>query len=181
MDGRHVGSRDFVVGIAASGTTPYVHGALQRAAKLGARTAIVACSPPPEAIVKLVDAAIVPITGPEAVTGSTRMKAGTATKLVLNTITTGAMIRIGKTFGNLMVDLRAMSQKLVDRGERIMMEVCGVSRPEARRLIDAAGGAVKTAIVMQKLGVSREEAERELSEAGGVVRRVVHEPPPPTE
>jgi N-acetylmuramic acid 6-phosphate etherase len=131
--------------------------------------------------VKLVDAAIVPITGPEAVTGSTRMKAGTATKLVLNTITTGAMIRIGKTFGNLMVDLRAMSQKLVDRGERIMMEVCGVSRAEARRLIDAAGGAVKTAIVMQKLGVSREEAERELSEAGGVVRRVVHEPPPPTE
>jgi N-acetylmuramic acid 6-phosphate etherase len=181
MDARGVGERDFVVGIAASGTTPYVHGALERAAKLGARTAIVACSPPPAAIVELVDVAIVPITGPEAVTGSTRMKAGTATKLVLNTISTGAMIRIGKTFGNLMVDLRAMSQKLVDRGERIMMEVCGVSREEARRLIDAAGGAVKTAIVMQKLGVSRDEAERELSEAGGVVRRVVHEPPPPAE
>jgi N-acetylmuramic acid 6-phosphate etherase len=181
MDARKVGERDFVVGIAASGTTPYVHGALERAAKHGARTAIVACSPPPEAIVKLVDVAIVPITGPEALTGSTRMKAGTATKLVLNTITTGAMIRIGKTFGNLMVDLRAMSQKLVDRGERIMMEVCGVSRVEARQLIDAAGGAVKTAIVMQKLGVSREEAERELREAGGVVRRVVNEPPPPAE
>jgi N-acetylmuramic acid 6-phosphate etherase len=181
MDARGVGEHDFVVGIAASGTTPYVHGALERAATLGARTAIVACSPPPEAIVRLVDVAIVPITGPEAVTGSTRMKAGTATKLVLNSITTGAMIRIGKTFGNLMVDLRAMSQKLVDRGERIMMEVCGVSRPEARRLIDSAGGAVKTAIVMQKLGISREEAERELSEAGGVVRRVVHEPPPPAE
>jgi N-acetylmuramic acid 6-phosphate etherase len=181
MDQRKVGEHDFVVGIAASGTTPYVHGALERAAALGARTAIVACSPPPDAIVKLVDVAIVAITGPEAVTGSTRMKAGTATKLVLNTISTGAMIRIGKTFGNLMVDLRAMSQKLVDRGERIMMEVCGVSRPEARRLIDAAGGVVKTAIVMQKLGVSRVEAERALSDAGGVVRRVVHEPPPPTE
>ena len=181
MDARDVGERDFVVGIAASGTTPYVHGALERAAKLGAHTAIVACSPPPEAIVKLVDVAIIPITGPEAVTGSTRMKAGTATKLVLNAITTGAMIRIGKTFGNLMVDLRAMSQKLVDRGERIMMEVCGVSRPEARELIDAAGGAVKTAIVMQKLGISRAEAERELREAGGVIRRVVSEPPPATE
>jgi N-acetylmuramic acid 6-phosphate etherase len=181
MDAHDVGERDFVVGIAASGTTPYVHGALERAAKLGARTAIVACSPPPQSVIELVDVAIVPLTGPEVVTGSTRMKAGTATKLVLNTITTGAMIRIGKTFGNLMVDLRAMSQKLVDRGERIMMEVCGVSREEARRLIDAAGGAVKTAIVMQKLGVSREEAERELSEAGGVIRRVVSEPPPPAE
>lgn len=181
MDARGVGRRDFVVGIAASGTTPYVRGALERAVELGARTAIVACSPPPGALVELVDVAIVPITGPEPVTGSTRMKAGTATKMVLNTISTGAMIRIGKTFGNLMVDLRAMSQKLVDRGERIMMEVCGVSREEARRLIDSAGGAVKTAIVMQKLGLSREEAERTLSEAGGVVRRVVHEPPPPAE
>jgi N-acetylmuramic acid 6-phosphate etherase len=181
MDAHDVGEHDFVVGIAASGTTPYVHGALERAAALGARTAIVACSPPPQSVIELVDVAIVPLTGPEVVTGSTRMKAGTATKLVLNTITTGAMIRVGKTYGNLMVDLRAMSQKLVDRGERIMMEVCGVSRAEARQLIDAAGGVVKTAIVMQKLGVSREEAERELSEAGGVIRRVVSEPPPPAE
>ena len=179
MDEHAVGEHDFVVGIAASGTTPYVHGALERAAQLRARTAIVACSPPPAAIVELVDVAIVPITGPEAVTGSTRMKAGTATKLVLNTISTGAMIRTGKTFGNLMVDMRAMSQKLVDRGERIMMEVCGVSREEARRLIDAAGGAVKTAIVMQKLGLSRGVAESALDAAGGVVRRVVNEPPPP--
>lgn len=181
MDARGVGRDDFVVGIAASGTTPYVHGALARAVQLGARTAIVACSPPPTAVVELVDVAIVPITGPEAVTGSTRMKAGTATKLVLNTISTGALIRIGKTFGNLMVDMRAMSQKLVDRGERIMMEVCGISRAEGRRAIDAAGGSVKTAIVMQKLGLSRGEAERALESAGGVIRRVVNEPPPPTE
>ncbi|HEX6534412.1 MAG TPA: N-acetylmuramic acid 6-phosphate etherase [Gemmatimonadaceae bacterium] len=179
MDDRGVGARDVVVGIAASGTTPYVRGALERARALGARTAILACSPPPPALVSCVDAAIVPLTGPEAVTGSTRLKAGTATKMVLNMITTGAMIRIGKTYGNLMVDLRAMSAKLVDRGERIVMEVCGVDRAEARRLIDAAEGSVKTAIVMQKLGASREEAERALAAAGGVIRRVVDEPPPP--
>jgi N-acetylmuramic acid 6-phosphate etherase len=181
MDERHVGARDFVVGIAASGTTPYVRGALERAIQLGARTAIIACSPPPPDLAARVDVAIVPITGPEAVTGSTRMKAGTATKMVLNMISTGAMIRVGKTYGNLMVDLRAMSQKLVDRGERIMMEVCGVTRDEGRRLIDAAGGSVKTAIVMQKLRLSREDAERALAEAGGVIRRVVREEPPPVE
>ena len=181
MDERHAGPRDFVVGIAASGTTPYVRGALERAVQLGARTAIIACSPPPPDLAARVDVAIVPLTGPEAVTGSTRMKAGTATKMVLNMISTGAMVRIGKTYGNLMVDLRAMSQKLVDRGERIMMEVCGVTREEARRVIDAAGGSVKTAIVMQKLRVSREDAERALEEAGGVIRRVVREEPPPVE
>jgi N-acetylmuramic acid 6-phosphate etherase len=181
MDEREVGANDFVVGIAASGTTPYVRGALERAIDRGARTAILACSPPPADLVKRVDVAIVPITGPEVVTGSTRLKAGTATKLVLNTITTGAMIRLGKTYGNLMVDLRAMSQKLVDRGERILMEVCGVEREEARRLIHAAHGSVKTAIVMQKLSTTREEAERLLASARGVVRRVVPgAPPPPT-
>jgi N-acetylmuramic acid 6-phosphate etherase len=179
MNEHNVGSRDVVVGIAASGTTPYVRGALERAMELGARTVIVACSPPPPALVEHVDVAIVPITGPESVTGSTRLKAGTATKLVLNSISTGAMIRIGKTYGNLMVDLRAMSQKLVDRGERILMEVCGVSREEGRRLIDAANGSVKTAIVMQKLNLSRADAERALAAAGGVIRRVVPEPPPP--
>jgi N-acetylmuramic acid 6-phosphate etherase len=179
MDERSVGKRDFVVGIAASGTTPYVRGALVRARQRGARTAIIACSPPPADVMEMVDAAIVPLTGPEVVTGSTRMKAGTATKLVLNMITTGAMIRIGKTFGNLMVDLRATSQKLVDRGERIMMEVCGVTRDEARRLIDAAAGSVKTAIVMQKLGSDRASAERALAEGGGVIRRVIHGAPPP--
>ena len=123
-----VGPRDFVLGIAASGTTPYVRGALERAAALGAHTGILACSPPAKSVLDLVDVAIIPITGAEPVTGSTRMKAGTATKLVLNAISTGAMIRIGKTFGNLMVDLRAMSAKLVDRGERIVMEVTGVER-----------------------------------------------------
>jgi len=132
-------------------------------------------------VLELVDVAILPITGAEPVTGSTRMKAGTATKLVLNAISTGAMIRIGKTFGNLMVDLRAMSAKLVDRGERIVMEVTGVERGEARELIDRAGGSVRTAIVMQQRGLSREQAERALRDAGGVVRRVLPHAPPPVE
>ena len=179
MDERHIGRNDFVVGIAASGTTPYVRGALERAKALGAHTAIVACTPPPAELVQLVDVAIVPIVGPEVVTGSTRMKAGTATKLVLNTITTGAMIRLGKTYGNLMVDLRATNLKLKDRSERILVEVCGVTREEARRLLDAAQKSVKLAIVMQKLGVDREEAERRLAAAGGVIRRVVPDAPPP--
>ena len=178
MDEHGVTARDFVVGIAASGTTPYVGAALRRARELGARTAIVACSPPPASVVETVDVAIVPIVGPEVVTGSTRLKAGTATKLVLNTITTGAMIRLGKTYGNLMVDLRATNVKLKDRSERILMEVCDVSRDEARALLAAADQRVKVAIVMQKLGTDREGAERALAGAGGVIRRLVPGPPP---
>jgi len=181
MTAHQVGPRDFVLGIAASGTTPYVRGALERAAELGAHVGILACSPPAQSVLDLVDVAILPITGAEPVTGSTRMKAGTATKLVLNAISTGAMIRIGKTFGNLMIDLRAMSAKLVDRGERIVMEVTGAERTEARRLIDRAGGSVRTAIVMQQRGFSRDEAERALREAGGVVRRVLPHAPPRVE
>ncbi|MFN2397435.1 MAG: N-acetylmuramic acid 6-phosphate etherase [Gemmatimonadaceae bacterium] len=179
MDERAISTADFVVGIAASGTTPYVRGALERAIARNARTGIIACSPPPTDLAARVDVAIVPLTGPEAVTGSTRLKAGSATKMVLNTISTGAMIRIGKTYGNLMVDLRAVSSKLVDRGERIVMEVCGGTRQEARTSIDEAGGSVKTAIVMRKLGIARAEAERALAGAGGIIRRVVSEDPPP--
>ena len=153
--------------------------ALERAAALGAHTGIVACSPPPPDLVAKVDVAMLPIVGPEVVTGSTRMKAGTATKLVLNMITTGAMIRLGKTYGNLMVDLRATNNKLVDRSQRIVMEVCGVTREEATALLDRAGKSVKLAIVMQKRGVSREEAEKLLADNGGVIRRVTKDPPPP--
>jgi len=171
----HVGPADFVVGIAASGTTPYVRGALAYAHDVGARTAIVACTPIPADLV--VDVAILPIVGPEVVTGSTRMKAGTATKLVLNTITTGAMIRMGKTYGNLMVDLRATNAKLTARSERIVAEVCGISREAARAALGAAGGGVKLAIVMQQCGVSREEAERRLVEAGGALRTIIGAPP----
>ena len=179
LEAKGVRAGDFVVGIAASGTTPYVRRALEHARAAGARTGLVACSPPPAETLAVVDILIQPITGPEVVTGSTRMKAGTATKLVLNMITTGAMIRLGKTFGNLMVDMRATNVKLVDRSQRIIMEVCDVSREDAQALIDGAGGVVKTAIVMHFLGGSREQAEQALQEAGGVIRRAIGRTPPP--
>ncbi len=171
------GAGDFVVGIAASGTTPYVRGALDYARGAGARTAIVACTPLPDEFVRSLDLAIVVLVGPEVVTGSTRLKAGTATKLVLNAITTGAMIRLGKTYGNLMVDLRATNAKLAARSERIVAEVCHLSRSEAREALDAAGGVVKVAIVMQMRGLDRGDAEALLAEAHGVLRRVIGPPP----
>jgi N-acetylmuramic acid 6-phosphate etherase len=179
VDALAIGGNDFLIGIAASGSTPYVQGAIARARERGASTAILACTPPPAAMLSVAHIAIVPITGPEVVTGSTRMKAGTATKLVLNMITTGAMIRIGKTYGNLMVDLKATNAKLRDRSERILVEVCEVDRTEARRLLSESGGSVKTAIVMHALAVSRAKAEDALARAGGVVRRAVSAPPPP--
>lgn len=179
MDARGITAGDFVVGIAASATTPFVHGAIRRARELGARTALVTCTTPPAALLSTCDIAIVTIVGPEVVTGSTRLKAGTATKLVLNTITTGAMILLGKTYGNLMVDLRATNAKLTDRSERIVMEVTGVARARAREQLAAAGGLVKTAIVMQILDVDREKAERLLAEHNGVIRRVLPGAPPP--
>ena len=169
---------DFVIGIAASGTTPYVRRGLEYAREVGATTGLVACSPPPNETLAAVDILILPITGPEVVTGSTRMKAGTATKLVLNAITTGAMIRLGKTFGNLMVDLRATNNKLKDRSERILMEVCDVERTRARELLRESDGIVKTAIVMHFLGVGRDAADRALEQAGGVVRRAIGRNPP---
>ena len=181
LDMAGVRAGDFVIGIAASGTTPYVRAALQHAKKLGARTAIIACSPLPADTLAAADIAIVVLTGPEVVTGSTRMKAGTATKLVLNTITTGAMIRLGKTYGNLMVDLQASNAKLRDRAERIVSEVCGVDADAARDLLRAADGSVKLAIVMQKLSVDVAGARTALENEGGVIRRVVKGPPPPVE
>ena len=175
----NIGAKDFVVGIAASGTTTYVRAALEEAAKRGAAVGIVACSSPHPEVLRLADVTILPITGPEVIAGSTRMKAGTATKMVLNTITTGAMIRLGKTLSNLMVDLRVTSNKLRDRGERILMEVCDLERRRARELLDESGGSVKVAIVMAKCGLSRAEAERALDAVGGVIRRVTHHEPPP--
>ena len=179
LKGHDLRSADFVIGIAASGTTPYVRRGLEYAREIGARTALVACSPPPNETLAVVDILILPLTGPEVVTGSTRMKAGTATKLVLNMITTGAMIRLGKTFGNLMVDLRATNRKLEDRSERILMEVCDVDRTRARELLGGSGGIVKTAIVMHFLCVDRAAADRALDEAGGVIRRAIGRNPPP--
>lgn len=176
MDQRQVGANDVVVGIAASGTTPYVRGALERGRELGARTVFLSCSEPPQALREGCDVCITVLTGPEVVTGSTRMKAGTATKLVLNTLTTAAMVLIGKTYGNLMVDLEAWSEKLVDRGERILMEVAGVGRDAARKLIEDAGGRVKTAIVMARRGVDRTGAE-ELLAQNPRIRDILGPPP----
>ena len=179
IDARRVEARDTVIGIAASGTTPYVRAALGRAQTHGARTVFVTCSEPPAVLRETCDVCIVVRTGPEVVTGSTRMKAGTATKLVLNTLTTGAMIRLGKTYGNLMVDLRASNAKLVDRGERIVMEVTGAARRDARAAIEAAGGRVRTAIVMAKRGVGREQAESLLAEHDNHLRPIIGDPPAP--
>lgn len=176
IDQHGLGDRDCLVGIAASGTTPFVRGALSRANELGARTMVVACTPVAPDVVRLVDVAIVAITGPEVVTGSTRLKAGTATKMILNMLTTGAMIRLGKTWGNLMVDLQSTNLKLKDRSERILMDSCSVSRDDARTLLEAAGGSVKVAIVMHRTSATREDAIRRIAEAGGIIRRVVGNP-----
>ncbi len=174
-----VGAGDVVLGIAASGTTPYVRAALEHARSVGARTGIVACSPPAAELLAMVDVAILPITGPEVLAGSTRLKAGTATKMVLNMITTGAMIRLGKAYGNLMVDLQATNAKLRDRSERLVMTVCEVERDAARALLDRASGSVKRAIVMHRLGLDAAAADAALERAGGAVRRAIGAPPPP--
>jgi N-acetylmuramic acid 6-phosphate etherase len=178
MDQANVTARDLVIGIAASGTTPYVRAALGRAQTIGAKTGLVTCSAPPKLLVDTCDVVMLAEVGPEALTGSTRMKAGTATKLILNTVTTGAMIRLGKVYGNLMVDLMALSDKLRDRGERIVMECCGVDREAARAAITGAQGSVKVAIVMAAARVDRAEALRRLTDAGGLVRAVIGDPPP---
>lgn len=178
MDAARVGAQDVVIGIAASGTTPYVRAALGRAQTLGAVTGLVSCSAPPQVLADTCDVLILPLVGPEAITGSTRMKAGTVTKLVLNTISTGAMVRLGKVYGNLMVDLMAWSDKLRDRGERIVMECCSVDRGRARRAIEEAGASVKLAIVMIRGNLSPDEARRALEPAGGFVRGAVGDPPP---
>ena len=167
MEDRQVGPNDFVLGIAASGTTPYVHGALQRARARGARTGFLLCTHPSEKLLKEHDVVIALLVGPEVITGSTRMKAGTATKMVLNMLSTAAMVQTGKVYGNLMVDLQVTCQKLQDRGERILVDTTGVSRDEAVELLDAAGGHVKTAIVMARLKVDAATAQRRLEEAGG--------------
>lgn len=167
IDEHAIGPDDFVVGIATSGTTPFVHGALGRARALGARTGFVLCTPPPPELLAEHDVVIAPLVGPEVVTGSTRLKAGTATKLVLNTITTGAMIRLGKVWGNLMVDLRVTNRKLRDRSVRILCETLEVDAARAAVLLDDADGSVKTAIAMYCTGTGPREALEVLRRSDG--------------
>ena len=168
-----VGQRDFVLGIATSGSTPYVHGALSRARELGARTGFLLCTSPPAPLLSEHDVVIAPLVGAEVITGSTRMKAGTATKLVLNTITTGAMVRIGKVYSNLMVDLQVTCEKLRDRGERILSELLNLDQPAAAALLDRASGDVKTALVMAHLDIDAKEALGRLDAAGGVISTLI--------
>ena len=176
IDRMGIGPKDFVMGIATSGTTPFVHAALARARERGAHTGFLLCTDPAPELLKTHDVVIAPLVGPEVVTGSTRMKAGTATKMVLNTITTGAMVVTGKVFGNLMVDLQATCEKLQDRGERILMTVLDVDRSRASNLLESAGGRVKIALVMGRRGVGVDEAGRLVEEAEGVLARVLGSP-----
>jgi N-acetylmuramic acid 6-phosphate etherase len=165
-------SLDAVMGIAASGRTPYVLGALELARKTGCLTLGLACSPA-SPIQAAVDIMVAPITGPEILTGSTRLKAGTATKMVLNMLTTGVMIRLGKTYGNLMVDLNASNEKLRDRAQRIVADITGLAQPDAAAALEACHGEVKTAIVSVLRQLSPENSRKALSEAGGQLRKAL--------
>jgi N-acetylmuramic acid 6-phosphate etherase len=165
---------DSLVGIAASGRTPYVLGAVRAARKMGAVTAGISCTPDSE-LSRAVEFPITPTPGPEIVAGSTRLKAGTATKLVLNMISTGVMIRLGYVYGNLMVNVQPSNEKLVDRARRIISAAAGVDYARAGELLEAGGRNVPVAIVMAKLNVAREEAEQRLAAAQGRLRAAIGE------
>jgi N-acetylmuramic acid 6-phosphate etherase len=172
MAERSVGDRDVVVGITAGGTTPYVQGALIEAARRGAKTVFLACVPieqvPPPG--GAVDADIRLLVGPEILAGSTRLKSGTVTKMALNVISTGAMVKLGKVYGNRMVDVSVTNSKLRDRAVRIVRDLAEVDRPTAEHLLDQSGNHVKTALLMHWAGVDRDRATTLLAAAGGQLR-----------
>jgi N-acetylmuramic acid 6-phosphate etherase len=172
VDARKVGKNDVVMGIAAGGTTPYVHGALRRATQLGAKTIFLSCVQPVPNEPK-VDVVIRPLTGPEVVTGSTRLKAGTATKLVLNMITTISMVQLNKVYENLMVDLRATNVKLWDRGARIISTITSLPKDQSMDLLKRADGHVKVAIVMHRRNVDAEDARNLLQRHEGKLRDAI--------
>ncbi len=172
LDEIMLNARDVVVGIATSGCTPYVVGGLKHAKELGCTTVGISCNA--DALLSSVaHIMITPVVGPEVISGSTRLKAGTATKLVLNMLTTSAMVRLGKTYGNLMVDLRATNTKLTDRSRRIVRALTGVGDAEATALLDRCDGEVKTAAVVQLLGTSPVEARKRLLETDGQLRDAI--------
>ena len=172
IDSKNVGPNDVVMGIATGGTTPFVHGALKRAIERGAKTIFFSCVATFPGETKT-DVIIRPLTGPEVLTGSTRLKAGTATKLVLNQITTIAMVRLGKCYENLMVDLRASNIKLVDRSARIISTLTGLDREVAKELLKRADGSVKVAVVMHHRKVDAAEAGQLLQKANGRLRQAL--------
>jgi N-acetylmuramic acid 6-phosphate etherase len=169
----NVTDKDVVCGIAASRRTPYVVGAVKKAKELGAKTLYITCNPRANFDLDFVDVAICPYVGPEVVMGSTRMKSGTAQKLVLNMLTTTSMIRMGKVYENMMIDLQMTNKKLVERSKRIVMTITGLSYEEAGKYLNEAGGHVKTALVMIKAGVSADEARKRLEKADGFVRQAI--------
>lgn len=171
---RGFGPRDVLAGIAACGLTPFVRGGLEFAAALGAHTLFITCNPRLHPLPR-VDVLIALDVGPEVLTGSTRLKAGTATKLALNTLTTATMVRLGKCYGNLMVDLRATNEKLRARSARILRQLCGLDDAAARRVLADAGGALKTAIVMAKRGLGRDEATALLARHQGILRHALED------
>jgi N-acetylmuramic acid 6-phosphate etherase len=166
---------DVVVGIAASGTTPWVLGAIAEARERGAATVGLTCNPDAP-LARSVEIAIVPVVGPEAIAGSSRMKAGTAQKMVLNMLSTASMIRLGKVYGNLMVDVRPTNAKLRRRATRIVQRAAGVDADTARAALEETGYEVKPALVMLLSGVDADEARRKLEQAGGFVRRAIAQP-----
>lgn len=172
MAQRSVGSRDLVVGLAASGTTPFTLGALREARRRGAATVAITCVPG-SPLAQAADIAITPLVGPEVLTGSTRMKAGTAQKLVCNMLTTAAMARLGKVYSNLMVEVQPRNAKLAARAVRVIAQAVDCSPEDAQIWLSRASGDVKTAIVMARTGVSRERAQAVLRGADGVVRAAV--------
>src|SRR5262245_36321872 len=165
--------KDVLVGIAASGRTPYVLGAIAEAKRIGAVTIGISCTPDSE-LAHAVQIAITPLVGPEVIAGSTRMKSGTAQKLVLNMLSTGVFVRLGYVYGNLMVNVQPRNVKLVDRARRIVAQAAGIPYERAAEVLIEGGNSVRTAIVMVKTGVGREEAERRLAAAGGRISRVLH-------
>jgi len=173
LEARGFTGGDVLVGIAASGRTPYVLGAVELARRLGAVTVGISCTPDSE-LARAVEIAITPLVGPEVVAGSTRMKAGTAQKLVLNMLSTGAFVRLGYVYGNLMVNVQPKNQKLRDRARRIIAQAAGISVERAGEWLAKAGGSVRVAIVMAKGGVSREDAERRLAAAKGRVAKALN-------
>ena len=174
LDDLGVSSRDSVVGISAGGRTPYVRGALERARSLGAFCVALTCNATAP-IVAGVDVFIALQVGPEVVAGSTRLKSGTAEKLVLNMLTTAAMVRLGKVYENLMVDLRASSAKLRERALRILRETTAADEARCRATLEATEWSLKPAILMLRAGVDRAEAERRLAAAQGLLRRALGE------
>lgn len=168
-----VNEKDSVCGIAASRRTPYVLGALRKAKELGAKTIFLTCNPRGSFSSENIDIAICPYVGPEVIMGSTRMKSGTAQKMVLNMLTTTAMIRMGKVYENMMIDLQMTNKKLIERSKKIVMMVTGVSYEQASEYLKKAGGHVKKALVMIKAGVDSEEAAERLKKSGGFVRQAI--------